>query len=99
MGTSHRQLSHIDRVNEIGTRASNLRELTAKLENQHAHPNAAKAHRVVEHAIGHIHDAYSNGCVSNSDRDHYLGLAEICLDHAEQLLNEVESAADQKNNN
>ena len=98
MGKSHRPLSHIDRVNEIGTRASKLRDLTVALETEHSHKNARKAHRVVEHAIAHIHDAYGTTCISDSDRDHYLGLAEICLDHAEELLNEVESPADSTKN-
>jgi hypothetical protein len=94
MGISHRPLYHIDRANEIDSRANRLLKSAEQLEAAGS-ATGAKAHRHVdralhhiEHARHHVQDAYAHQCVTDDDRDHYLGLAEAVLDRVETMLNQ-----------
>lgn len=83
---SHFPLNNICRATEIGTRATTLRDACAQAKEANPEIRVSKAERAVEHAIMHIHRAFESMMMSDSDRDFYLGLAEIDLDRAEELL-------------
>ncbi|MBX9573976.1 MAG: hypothetical protein K2X77_34085 [Candidatus Obscuribacterales bacterium] len=84
---SHFPLKNICRATEIGTRATTLRDRCARMKDENPAIRVSKAERAVEHAIMHIMRAYDGMMMSDNDRDFYLGLADIDLDRAEELLN------------
>lgn len=83
---SHRTLEHIDRANDIGGKFDELRERLRQMKATNPELRVSKAERAIQMAVQHICRAYESALTSDNDRDHYLGLAETDLKHAEKLL-------------